>query len=141
MEPWNLETLIQNGRVIRPVPAISLAYDVTAGACLLFFPQALPTWFAIAIPEPRIFLQLNALFLIAIGLGYALPYRDPVQYRAYLWVFGVGLKSAGAAAFLVDLAWGQGPEAMALFAAGDGAMALLSLIALGRDEVPGFRGS
>ena len=47
--------------------------------------------------NPRIFSDLNALFLIAIGVGYALPWREPDRYRGYMWVMGPLLKGAGAA--------------------------------------------
>ena len=116
--------------VVKTIAAISLVYDLTAGVALLLLPRVLPAVFGVAIPAPRIFLELNALFLIAIGAGYWLPYRDPARYRAYLWIFGVSLKTAGAAAFVVELAWRDGPAAMALFAAGDASIAALTLAAL-----------
>ena len=40
--------------------------------------------------SPPIFSDLNALFLMAVGVGYALPWRDPERYRGYLWVMGPG---------------------------------------------------
>ena len=116
--------------MVSAVAAASLIYDLTAGVALLAFPSILPDWLGIPLPEPRIFLELNALFLIAVAIGYVLPYREPERYRAYLWVFGVGLKSAGAAAFVIDAIWRGGPAAMWLCAAGDAMMAALSLIAL-----------
>lgn len=118
--------------MIAAVAAVSLVYDLTAGVALLAFPSLLPAWLGIPLPEPRIFLELNGLFLIAVAVGYVLPYRDPARYRAYLWIFGVGLKSAGAAAFVVDGVWRGGPAAMWLFAAGDATMAVLSFAALER---------
>jgi hypothetical protein len=121
---------LHNVGVVKTIAAISLVYDLAAGLALLAFPQILPTWLDIPLPEPAIFLELNGLFLIAVAVGYALPYREPERYRAYLWVFGVGLKSAGAAAFVIDATWRGGPAAMWLFAAGDAVMAGLSLVAL-----------
>ena len=115
---------------MKTIAAISLVYDLTAGVALLAFPSILPMWLGIPLPEPRVFLELNGIFLIAVAFGYALPYRDPHRYRAYLWVFGVGLKSAGAAAFAIDALWRGSSAAMWLFAAGDGMMAALSLAAL-----------
>ena len=73
--------------------------------------------FGVAPPVPVIHAKLNAIFLLTIGAGYLLPWRDPVRYRAYLWLMGPVLKGAGAAAFL-------------LFAASDGALALWTLAAL-----------
>ena len=128
-EPWN-RNLDQNGGMVKTVAAISFLYDLSAGATLLVAPDVLPQWFAIALPEPRLFLQLNGLFLLAVGVGYVLPYRDPQHCRDYMWVFGVGLKTAGAAVFLAAYFAQRGPAAMLLFAAGDGVMAALSLAAL-----------
>jgi hypothetical protein len=116
--------------MVKPVAAISFLYDVSAGAAILFAPSVLPLWFAIPLPEPRLFLQLNGLFLLAVGAGYVLPYSDPRRYRGYLWVFGVGLKTAGAAVFVAEYLRQGGPAALLLFAAGDGAMAALSVMAL-----------
>ena len=116
--------------MVKPVAAISFLYDVSAGAALLCVPDVLPLWFSIALPEPRLFLQLNGLFLLAVGAGYVLPYRDPRRYSGYLWVFGVGLKTAGMAVFVAEYLRQDGPAALLLFAASDGAMAALSLLAL-----------
>ena len=80
--------------------------------------------------NPPIFSDLNAMFLMAIGIGYALPWRDPERYRGYLWVMGPGLKGAGAAAFLLDYFLRGSPRSFLLFAASDGALALLTLLAL-----------
>ena len=42
------------------------------------------------------------LFLLSVGAGYYLPWREPDRYRGYLWVMGPVLKGAGALAFLLD---------------------------------------
>ncbi len=86
--------------------------------------------FGVAPPVPIIHAKLNAIFLICIGIGYALPFRDPVRYRAYLWLMGPVLKGAGAAAFLIDYYVNGSPTAFLLFAASDGALALWTFIAL-----------
>lgn len=83
--------------------------------------------FGVPPAQPPIFSDLNAIFLIAIGIGYALPWREPERYRGYLWVMGPLLKGAGAAAFLVDYATRSSPASFLLFAASDGALALLTL--------------
>ena len=89
--------------------------------------------FGVQPANPPIYSDLNALFLIAVGVGYALPWRDPVRYRGYLWVMGPLLKGAGAAAFLLHYFLGSSPRAFLLFAASDGALALLTLLALLRE--------
>ena len=116
--------------MLRGIAAISLVYDVSIGAALFLLRPQLESWFGLPTAQPPIHVDLNAIFVTCVGIGYLLPYRDPVRYRAYLWIFGVGLKSAGAAAFLADY-WLRGsPASLLLFAASDGAVALLTLIAL-----------
>lgn len=78
-------------------------------------------------PAPPIFGDLNGIFLLAVGAGYALPWHDPIRYRGYLWVMGPLLKGAGAAAFLLDYAFRESPETFLLFAASDGALAVVTL--------------
>jgi hypothetical protein len=73
---------------------------------------------------------INALFLMSIGVGYFLPWRDPERYLGYLWVMGPLLKGGGAAAFLLDYFYRGSPKSFLLFAASDGALALFALYAL-----------
>jgi hypothetical protein len=47
-----------------------------------------------------------------------------------MWVMGPGLKGAGAALFLLDYLLRGSPRSFLLFSASDGALALLTLIAL-----------
>jgi hypothetical protein len=58
------------------------------------------------------------------------PLRDPERHRAYMWIFGVLLKSAGAVAFLVDHYVNGSPRSFLLFVASDGTVALATLAAL-----------
>ena len=88
--------------------------------------------FGVPAAQPPIFSDLNGLFLIAVGIGYYFPYRDPIGARWYLWVMGPLLKGAGAVTFLLDYFFRNSPASFLLFAASDGALALLSLIALRR---------
>ncbi len=85
--------------------------------------------------QPPIFADLNGLFLVAVGVGYYFPYRDPAGARWYMWVMGPLLKFAGAAAFILDYAVrGRSPASFLLFAACDGALAMVTLIALVASE-------
>lgn len=113
---------------------VSGVYDLVVGAVLLFGTAWMAATFGVAAPEPIIHAKLNAIFLICIGLGYALPYRDPARYRGYLWIMGPLLKGAGAAAFLVDYVVNASPASFLLFAASDGALALWTLVALMRSK-------
>jgi len=120
------------------VALISGLYDTVVGAFLLLGADTFAAWFGVPPASPRIFSDLNALFLLAVGAGYALPWRDPRRYRAYMWIMGPLLNGAGAAAFLLDYAFRGSPRSFLLFAASDGAIAALTLVAL---LVPPERGS
>ena len=112
------------------VAAISGLYDIVAGALLLLPADLLAAWFGVPPASPRIFSDLNALFLIAIGIGYYLPWREPDRYRGYMWVMGPLLKGAGAIAFLLDYLYRGSPPMFLLFAASDGTLALVTLAVL-----------
>lgn len=112
------------------IAAISGLYDCVVGAFLLLGAGALAAAFGVPPASPPIFADLNALFLIAIGIGYYFPYRDPDRYRFYLWVMGPLLKGAGAVAFLSDYFFRGSPASFLLFAASDGTLSLLTLWAL-----------
>lgn len=116
------------------VAAISGIYDLGVGVVLLFFPDTLAAWFGVPPASPRIFSDLNGLFLIAVGAGYYFPWREPARYRGYMWVMGPLLKGAGAAVFVLDYLLRGSPALFLLFAASDGSLALLTLYVLARDR-------
>jgi hypothetical protein len=116
--------------VLSTVAAISGLYDFIVGAFLLLTPDRLASLFGVPPASPPIFANLNALFLMAVGAGYVMPWRDPERYRGYLWVMGPGLKGAGAVTFVLDYLLRDSPRSFLLFAASDGALALLTLLAL-----------
>jgi hypothetical protein len=116
--------------VISAVAAISGLYDFVVGAFLLFAPELLASLFGVPPATPRIFSDLNGLFLLAVGAGYYLPWREPDRYRGYMWVMGPLLKGGGAALFLLDYFHRGSPASFLLFAASDGTLALLTLYAL-----------
>jgi hypothetical protein len=117
------------------VAAISGLYDIVVGAFLLLAADSLATLFGVPPASPRIFSDLNALFLIAIGIGYYFPWREPAHFRPYMWIMGVGLKGAGALAFLLDYLLRGSPATFLLFAASDGVLAALTLVALLKTQV------
>jgi hypothetical protein len=112
------------------VAAVSGLYDIVVGALLLFAADAFAATFGVAAASPPIFSDLNALFLLAVGAGYYLPWREPERYRGYMWVMGPLLKGAGAMLFVADYLLRGSPASFLLFAASDGALALLTLYAL-----------
>ena len=111
------------------IAAISGLYDTVVGALLLCAPGWLAHTFGVPPASPRIFSDLNGLFLLAVGGGYYLPWRNPSQYPGYLWVMGPFLKGAGAAAFLLDY-FLRGSHVVVLVAASDGTLALITLYTL-----------
>ena len=115
---------------VRVVAAASGAYDTAIGLFLLLAADRMASLFGVLPPNPPIFGNLNGLFLLAVGAGYYWPYRDPRGARWYLWVMGVGLKTGGAVAFLLDYVLRDSPASFLLFAASDGTFALLTLVAL-----------
>ena len=115
---------------VATVAALSGLYDFVVGAFLLLAPGALASLFGVQMATPRIFSDLNAIFLLSIGLGYYLPWREPERYRGYMWVMGPLLKGAGATIFIVDYLVRDSPASFLLFAASDGALALLTLYVL-----------
>ena len=116
--------------MLSTVAAVSGLYDFLVGAFLLLASDQVTLRFGVPPANPRIFSDLNALFLMAVGAGYALPWREPERYRGYMWVMGPGLKGAGAAAFVLDYLLRNSPRSFLLFAASDAALALLTLVAL-----------
>ena len=115
---------------VASVAAISGLYDVVVGAFLLFAPGLLAPMFGVPLPEPRIFADLNGLFLLVIGAGYYFPWREPERYRGYMWMMGPVLKGAGATLFVLDYVYRGSPASFLLFAASDGTLALLTLYVL-----------
>jgi hypothetical protein len=120
--------------VLRAIAAVSLVYDGVVGLVLLLAPDLLARTFGVPPATPRIFSDLNALFLLAVAAGYYLPWRDPVGGRWDMWVMGPGLKGAGAALFVFDHVSRHSPASFLLFAASDGTLAVLTLVALAVDK-------
>jgi hypothetical protein len=121
---------------LRLVAAVSLVYDACVGVMMLAGRPLLVRLFAVPLPQPPIHADLNGLFLLAVALGYLIPYRDPDRGRGYLWVMGPFLKGAGAILFLVDHAVRHSPDSFLLFAASDGTLALVTLWALLTSPAP-----
>jgi hypothetical protein len=112
------------------IAAVSGLYDFVVGALLLSIPAQVASWFGSPPPVPVINANLNGMFLVAVGAGYLLPYREPQRYRGYLWVMGPLLKGGGAVIFMLDYFFRGSPPAFLLFAASDGALALVTWWAL-----------
>ena len=70
--------------MLRPIAAISGIYDAAIGLFLVLAADRFAALFGVAPAQPPIFSDLNGLFLIAVGIGYYFPYRDPERTRWYL---------------------------------------------------------
>ncbi len=112
------------------VAGISLVYDLAIGLALLAATDRFASLFGVVVPEPRLFVTLTAIFLVCVGLGYSQPMRDPERHRAYLWIFGLLLKGAGAIVFIWEHMVNNAPGSYLLFASTDGALAIATLWAL-----------
>ena len=119
--------------MLSAVAAVSGLYDIVVGAFLLLAADRLASLFGVPPASPEIFSDLNGVFLVAVGAGYYLPWRDPVRYRGYMWVMGPFLKGAGALLFVAHYVAGNSPASFLLFAGSDGALALVTLWALRLD--------
>ena len=115
---------------VRFISIVSCVYDLSIGVVLLAGREWLARAFGVGSPQPPIFVELNAVFLMAVGVGYLLPYVHPERYRGYLWVMGPLLKGGGAAAFVADHYAHASPRTFLLFALSDAIVALLTLWAL-----------
>jgi hypothetical protein len=102
------------------------------GVAMLAGRPLLSQLFGVPLPEPPIHADLNGVFLVAVAAGYLIPYREPQSSggRLYLWVMGPLLKGGGALAFALDHFLRHSPASFLLFAASDGVLAALTLVAL-----------
>ena len=119
---------------MRTIALVSGLYDISVGITLFFFRDLLQTVFGVPAAVPAIHVDLNAIFVTVIGIGYYLPYRDPDRHRGYLWLMGPVLKGAGATAFVLDYFLRGSTAGFLLFAISDGALALITLIGLIRSK-------
>jgi hypothetical protein len=122
----------QSTASLRAVAAVSFLYDFAAGISMLLLRPSLEQWVGLPVIQPAIAADLNGIFLITIGIGYLFPLRDPARYRAYLWLAGVVLKTAGAVLFLFDVVVRGGPGVWVLCAFSDALLAAVTLVALRR---------
>ena len=114
------------------IAVASAIYDGLVAVMMVAGRPLMAQIFNVPLPQPPIHADLNGLFLVAVALGYVIPYREPDSFggRAYLWVMGPLLKGLGALAFIADYVFRHSPASFLLFAVSDGAMALLTLWAL-----------
>jgi hypothetical protein len=115
---------------LRAIAIVSGIYDIGVGVAMLLGRAILARLFDVPLPTPAIHADLNGVFLLAVGIGYLIPVRDPAGGRGYLWVMGPFLKGAGAITFLLDYFLRESPPSFLVFAASDGVLAMVTLWAL-----------
>ncbi|HEX6738134.1 MAG TPA: hypothetical protein VF310_07690 [Vicinamibacteria bacterium] len=115
---------------LKTVAWISGVYDLALALGMLFCARPLAALFGAPPPVPVVNAQLNGVFTLALAVGYFWAARDVEARRGFLWVAGVLAKGLGAALFVVDHLREGSPASFLLFAASDGALALLTLALL-----------
>jgi asparagine N-glycosylation enzyme membrane subunit Stt3 len=125
---------------LRAIAAVSGLYDALVGVVMIAGRPVLADLFQVPLPVPPIHADLNGVFLIAVAVGYLIPYRDPESRggRTYLWAMGPLLKGAGAAAFVLDYVIRHSPQSFLLFALSDGTLAAVTLWGLLSTRDSGF---
>lgn len=109
---------------------VSGVYDLALALPMLLAPVAVARLFGAPEPVPVLNAELNGVFTLALAVGYFWAARDTGARRGYLWVAGVLAKGLGASLFVADH-WLRGSRSsFLLFAATDGALALLTVWAL-----------
>ena len=105
-------------------------YDLALSVPMLLAPELTARLFGAPQPVPVLNAQLNGLFTLTLALGYFWCAADVEARRGYLWVAGVFVKIAGAALFIGDHFLRGSPTSFLLFAATDGTIGVLTLLAL-----------
>jgi hypothetical protein len=117
---------------LRTLAIVSGVYDLALAAAMLLFPAATAAFFGAPPPVPVVNAQLNGVFTLSLGVGYFWAAGDVGARRGYFWVAGVLAKGLGALLFVADHVWRGSPASFLLFVATDGALCLITLLALRR---------
>lgn len=117
---------------LRTLALVSGVYDLLIAVPMLLAPEATARLFGAAPPLPVLNAQLNGVFALALAVGYFWAAGDAEARRGYLWAAGVLAKGLGAAVFVADHFTRGSPASFLLFAATDGALAVLTLALLRR---------
>jgi hypothetical protein len=111
---------------LRALSFVSGLYDLAIAFAMLFAARFTAHLFGAPAPVPVLNAQLNGVFALTIGLGYFWAMGDLEARRGYLWLAGVVAKGLGATLFVLDHFLEGSPRSFLLFAATDGALALLT---------------
>jgi hypothetical protein len=117
---------------LRALALLSGVYDLLLAVPLLLAAPAMARAFGAPAPQPVINAQLNGVFTLSLAVGYFWAASDVGARRGYLWIAGVLAKGLGCALFLADHVLRGSPAPFLMFAASDGALALLTAVLLSR---------
>jgi hypothetical protein len=117
---------------LKSLAIVSGFYDLALALPMLVAAPRMAELFGAPPPVPLLNAQLNGVFTLTLAVGYFWAASDPEARRGYFWVAGVLAKGLGAALFVLDHFTEGSPPAFLLFAATDGALALATLVLLGR---------
>jgi hypothetical protein len=117
---------------LRRLAIVSGVYDLLLAIPMLLAAPQVAQVFGAPTPVPLVNAQLNGVFTLSLAAGYFWAARDVAARRGYLWVAGVLAKGLGAVLFVVDHFAHGSPASFLLFAATDGALAVLTLVLLMR---------
>ena len=120
----------QRTGALRALCLVSGVYDLLLAAAMLLFARPLAAFMGAPPPVPLVNAQLNGIFTLTLGAGYFWAAGDVRARRGYLWLAGVLAKGLGAALFVLDHFREGSPATFLLFAATDGALAVLTLALL-----------
>lgn len=115
---------------LRGLCLVSGVYDLLLAAPMLLFPVATARLFGAPDPVPVLNAQLNGVFALSLAAGYFWTMGDAEGRRGYLWAAGVLAKGLGAGLIVADHFLRGSPASFLVFAASDGALALLTLALL-----------
>ena len=119
---------------LRALAVVGGIYDLALSVPMLFLPELTARLFGAPAPVPVINAQLNGLFTLTLALGYFWCAQNAEARRGYLWVGGAFVKIVGAALFIGDHFLRGSPSSFLLFAATDGSIGLVTLVALLRSR-------
>lgn len=103
--------------------------DLAFGLTILFAAEAAAPLLRLSLPEPRVYLDLDGLFLAALGAFYLLIFREP-RRLAPIAAAAALLRAAGCALMLGDALTGRAESVFYGIAVMDGLLALAHLVLL-----------
>jgi hypothetical protein len=114
---------------IRPLFIVAALYDILLGLAFLLFYPAIYARFGVTLPNHPGYVQLNALFVIIAGVGFAFVARAPERNRDLIQV-GILFKLAYAGIVFWYLARGMMPSMWVTWAICDTLFFVVFLVAL-----------